>query len=95
MGLANRLTEPGHALEGALQLAAADRGLSAACLRSDRLSCYEQWGLSAEEAMRNEFRRGMEVLVSGESREGAQRFAAGRPAPQAPATSPTASRRLP
>ncbi len=95
MGLANRLTEPGHALEGALQLAQLIAGFPQRCLRSDRLSCYEQWGLSADEAMRNEFRRGIEVLVSGESREGAQRFAAGRPAPQAPATSPTASRRLP
>ncbi len=47
------------------------------CLRSDRLSSYEQWALSIGEATHNEFRRGMEVLASGESVSGARRFSAG------------------
>jgi enoyl-CoA hydratase len=47
------------------------------CMRSDRLSCYEQWGLSTEEAIRNEYRRGLTVLASGESAAGAGKFAAG------------------
>jgi len=46
-------------------------------MRSDRLSCYEQWGLSTEEAIRNEFRRGMAVLASGETAAGARNFAGG------------------
>jgi enoyl-CoA hydratase len=46
-------------------------------LRSDRLSVYEQWSLSWAEALGNETRRGLEVLRSGESVEGARRFAAG------------------
>ncbi|HUE21893.1 MAG TPA: crotonase/enoyl-CoA hydratase family protein [Bryobacteraceae bacterium] len=77
MGLANRLVESGHALEGALELARTLAGFPQACLRSDRLSCYEQAGLSTEEAMRNEFRRGLDVLGSGEATAGARKFAAG------------------
>jgi len=48
------------------------------CLRSDRLSSYEQWSLPYGEAMRNELRRGQSVLATGESLSGAQRFVAGR-----------------
>jgi enoyl-CoA hydratase len=44
-------------------------------MRSDRLSCYEQWGLSTEEAIRNEYRRGLAVLESGEAVAGARKFA--------------------
>jgi len=47
------------------------------CMRSDRLSCYEQWGLSTEEALRNEYRRGLAVLSSGETAAGARKFTAG------------------
>jgi len=46
-------------------------------MRSDRLSCYEQWGLSTEEALRNEYRRGLAVLSSGETAAGARKFTAG------------------
>lgn len=77
MGLANRLVESGQALEGALELARTLAAFPQACLRSDRLSCYEQWSLGAGEAIRNEFRRGLEVLGSGESGAGARRFAGG------------------
>ena len=77
MGLANRLAESGHALEAALGLARTLAGFPQACMRSDRLSCYEQWGLSTEEAMRNEYRRGLAVLGSGETEAGARKFAAG------------------
>jgi phosphatidylglycerophosphatase C len=45
------------------------------CLRSDRLSALEQWGLTEEEAARNEARRGRAVVGSGETLEGALRFA--------------------
>jgi enoyl-CoA hydratase len=47
------------------------------CLRSDRLSAYEQWDMDMEAALHNETRRGMQVLQSGETLEGARRFAAG------------------
>ena len=77
MGLANRLVEPGHALEAAVELAKELARLPQTCLRSDRLSAYEQWSLGWDEAIRNELRRGIRVVESGETVEGAQRFAEG------------------
>lgn len=78
MGLANRLVERGGALEAALQLAHDLARLPQACLRSDRLCSYEQWSLALPDATRNEFRRGLSVIQSGETAEGAQRFASGQ-----------------
>lgn len=78
MGLANRVVEEGKALEAALELAARLSRFPQTCLRSDRLSAYEQWGMSLEEALGNEFRRGLEVIASNETVEGATRFASGR-----------------
>jgi enoyl-CoA hydratase len=46
-------------------------------MRSDRLSAYEQAGLSLDDAIANEFDHGIEVIQSGETREGATRFAKG------------------
>ena len=77
MGLVNRLTEPGKALDVAVALAEELGGLPQGCLRGDRLSAYEQWELPGGEAMRNETRRGLEVIRSGETVAGAARFAAG------------------
>ena len=77
MGLVNRLTPKGQALAGALALARDLAALPQRCLRSDRLSALEQWSLGWREAMLNEFHRGMTVINSGESREGATRFASG------------------
>jgi enoyl-CoA hydratase len=77
MGLANRLAEPGKALEIALELAQTLAAFPQYGLRADRMSVYEQWALSPEEARRNELKHGLQVLASGESRAGAQRFASG------------------
>jgi enoyl-CoA hydratase len=77
MGLVNRLTEPGAALRDALALANQLAALPQATLRSDRLSTYEQWDLSEEEAMHNELRHGLATIASGETLAGAARFAAG------------------
>jgi enoyl-CoA hydratase len=77
MGLVNRLVEPGGALEAALELARELAALPQTCLRSDRLSSYEQWSLSTSDAVRNEFRRGLQVIESGETVAGAQRFTSG------------------
>src|ERR1700688_880554 len=77
MGLANRLVEPGQALDAALELAQSLAALPQTCMRSDRLSCYEQWSLPHADAMRNEYRRGAAVLRSGETQAGARKFAAG------------------
>lgn len=77
MGLANRLVEHGAALDAALELAHSLAKLPQTCMRSDRLSAYEQWSLPMDQAMRNEFRRGMQVIQSGETVAGAARFASG------------------
>ena len=77
MGLANRLVEPGTALENATALARELARFPPLCLRGDRRSSYEQWGLPLEEAIQNESRIGLEVIRSGETREGAARFARG------------------
>jgi len=75
IGLANRLVPPGEALPAAQALALELAGLPQACLRSDRLSALEQEGLDEAEALRNETRRGLEVL--SEALAGAARFAGG------------------
>jgi enoyl-CoA hydratase len=77
MGLANRLTEPGAALDGALTLAHELARLPQLCLRSDRRSSYEQWRLPLDDALANEFERGAATIASGETLEGAARFASG------------------
>jgi enoyl-CoA hydratase len=77
MGLVNRLVPTGQTLPAALALARELAGLPQGCLRSDRASAYEQWDLTTLEGLRNETRRGLEVIESGETRAGAERFAAG------------------
>ncbi|MHB8873363.1 MAG: crotonase/enoyl-CoA hydratase family protein [Myxococcaceae bacterium] len=76
-GLANRLVEKGQALAAALELAKTIAAFPQQCLRSDRLGSYEQWSLGPAEALRNEFFRGMQVIGSGETVQGATRFAGG------------------
>ena len=78
IGLANRLTEPGLALDGAFDLAQEIAAHPQQCLRSDRFSVYEQWDLGWEDAVANEFRLGMQVLNSAESKQGVERFAQGK-----------------
>jgi enoyl-CoA hydratase len=77
IGLANRVVPSGQALEAASELAAELAALPQHCLRSDRLSALEQWGLGEEEAAVNEARRGREVIAGGESLAGARRFTDG------------------
>jgi enoyl-CoA hydratase len=77
MGLVNRLVDPGKALAVALELAHRLAAFPQQGLRADRMSVYEQWALSPEDARRNELKHGLQVLASGESRAGAQRFASG------------------
>jgi enoyl-CoA hydratase len=77
MGLANRISEPGAALDGALALARQLAGFPQLCLRSDRQSALEQWGMSEDDATANEMRLGLAVIRSGETRAGATRFAEG------------------
>ena len=77
MGLANRVVPPGQARTAAVALAQQLAALPQICLRSDRMSALEQWGLTEEEAAVGEARRGRAVVSSGETLEGALRFAGG------------------
>lgn len=72
MGLANRVTAPGAALETARELARQIAAFPQACLRADRLSAYEQHSLALEDALRNELSHGAAVL--DEAVRGAARF---------------------
>jgi len=77
IGLANRLAPPGKALATALELAREIAKFPQRCLRGDRRSSYEQWSLSLADALLAETRIGLEVVASGETLEGATRFAKG------------------
>jgi enoyl-CoA hydratase len=76
-GLANRVVEPGATLAAALELAASLSAFPQLCLRTDRASSYEQWGLDLPTALANEVRHGMVPVRAGETRAGAERFAGG------------------
>jgi enoyl-CoA hydratase len=76
-GLANRLVPEGQALAEAKALAAELARFPQVCLRSDRRSSYEQWGLDIAPALVNEGRRGTPALQA-EARSGAARFAGGK-----------------
>lgn len=76
-GLINRLVYPGGALAEAISLARLMAGFAQTGLRNDRLSLLEQWGLPLDQALANELRLGRKTVESGESIEGARRFAAG------------------
>ena len=78
MGVVNRLVPKGQALAAAVQLAHELTHFPQRCLRSDRLSAYEQWSLPYDEALRNELRRGIEVVESGETHSGARSFTRGQ-----------------
>jgi enoyl-CoA hydratase len=75
MGLVQRVVAPGTALEEAQELARQLARFPQLCMRNDRLSAYEQSNLSLEEALRNEFERGLQSL--NESAAGIARFAEG------------------
>jgi enoyl-CoA hydratase len=77
MGLVNRKVRAGQALPAALALAAELAALPQTCLRSDLASVRAQSGRPFDEAMKTEFALGLATLRSGESEEGAARFARG------------------
>jgi enoyl-CoA hydratase len=77
MGLANYLAPRGEALDKALEIAGQLSAFPQLCMRNDRLSALAQWSLDWDQATAAEIAFGMETLRSGQSQEGAARFAAG------------------
>jgi len=76
MGLVNRVVPQGKSRETAIELAHQLAAFPQTCLRGDRMSAIEQFDLPFEQALANEFRRGL-VSLQNESRSGAARFAKG------------------
>lgn len=78
MGLANRLVEPGRALDAAIELAEGLTHFPQVCMRSDRMSAITQWDKPLDAALVEETRMGREVIKSGETVAGASRFTEGK-----------------
>ena len=77
MGLVDRVVPDGTARRAAVALAGELAAFPQAALRGDRLSAIEQWGLDEWAATANELRHGLAALATGETAQGAGRFAAG------------------
>ena len=74
MGLANRVAPTGKALDAAIDLANEIASHPQLCMRNDRRSAIEQWGMTESEAAQNELRLGLDTIASGETVSGATRF---------------------
>jgi enoyl-CoA hydratase len=77
MGLANRVVDDGQAMQAAIELAQQLAALPQTCLRNDRRSAYEQFGMGLHEALAHEFALGLQTLASGEASRGARLFESG------------------
>ena len=77
IGLANRLVTAPELLPETRKLALEIAGFPQTCMRGDRRSALEQWGMSEADAIANEFRHGQDTLASGETVAGAGRFSGG------------------
>ncbi|MCW2599397.1 MAG: enoyl-CoA hydratase [Frankiales bacterium] len=75
IGLVNRVVPAGLAQDAAVELAQQLAALPQLCLRQDRASLLEQWGMSMDEALANEWEHGLVSLT--EAVQGAARFASG------------------
>jgi enoyl-CoA hydratase len=75
MGLANRVVPRGQARAAAEELAREIAAFPQVCMRGDRRSAHEQFDLTIEEALQNEFRHGLRALEH--AGEGVQRFSQG------------------
>lgn len=75
-GLVDRVVPKGRVREAAEKLAREIARFPQICLRGDRRSAYEQFGLSLTEALANEFNHGLKALEA-EAFTGAAQFASG------------------
>jgi enoyl-CoA hydratase len=77
MGLANRVVDDGESLQAAIALAEQLAALPQTCMRNDRRSAYEQFGMGLDEALAHEYALGQQTLASGEASHGTSLFASG------------------
>jgi enoyl-CoA hydratase len=78
IGLIDRLVATGSALPAAVELATGIAASPWTCVVSDRRCVYEGLGLSLEEGLANEDRRGREVIFAEGFGAGVARFTEGR-----------------
>ena len=76
IGLVNRVVPTGKAGQAARELAHQLAAFPQKCMRGDRLSALQQFDMSFEDAMANEFKHGLNSLAE-ESVAGATRFSKG------------------
>ncbi len=77
IGLANRVVPAGDSRRAAEALAHEIAAFPQVCLRNDRASVYEGFGMPFEEALINELQHGTQTIASGEPEAGARGFAGG------------------
>jgi enoyl-CoA hydratase len=77
MGLVSRVVKHGDGREEAERLALQIAAFPQACMRSDRASALDSLSLSFEDAMANEFVRGLTALADPGLRAGVARFRGG------------------
>ena len=78
IGLANRRVGKGESRAAAESWAAEIARFPEICLKADRASAYQQWGMNEKDAFANEFALGMKALEANETFAGAARFAGGK-----------------
>lgn len=78
IGLVNRVVPDGKALASAIELAKSICQFPQMCMNNDRMSVYQQESMDFSDAMKNEFRLGLDVIQSGETFNGAKTFASGK-----------------
>jgi enoyl-CoA hydratase len=77
MGLANRVVANGESRRAAEALAREIASFPQECMRNDRRSAHEQFGLELDEAIRHEFALGARSLASPELSGGLGKFRGG------------------
>jgi len=77
-GLANRIVEDGQSRQEAEKLGRKLTKYPKICMRNDRMSTYDQFGLDIDNAIEKEFEYGLKTLESGEFLEGSKEFAIGK-----------------
>lgn len=77
IGLVNRLADKQTALQLAIELAEQIASFPQTCMRNDKLSAQQQWGMPENEACLNEMRLGIDTFETGETVAGATRFKLG------------------
>ena len=77
IGLVNRVVDPGAALDHAVEWGRSLAALPQTCMRNDRASAIAQWSLSVPDALRSEYRFGLDSLRSPDAAAGAAGFTSG------------------